>query len=43
MSGDLTVYNGGAKRHDGVPFQRRGDLIDPTPYLTRWSGNLPYE
>ncbi|HRI65718.1 MAG TPA: peptidoglycan-binding protein [Polyangium sp.] len=43
MSGDLTVYSGGAKRHDGVPYQRRGDLLDPTPYLRRWATQLPYE
>jgi len=42
-SGELTVRTGGAKRHDGVPFQRREDLMDPTSYLTRWAGNLPYE
>ena len=43
MSGDLTVYSGGAKRADGVPFQRRADLLDPTPYLNRWASNLPHE
>lgn len=43
MTGELTQRNGGAKRADGVPFQRRGDLMDPTPYLNRWSTNLPYE
>jgi len=42
-SGDLTVYTGGAHRADGVPYQRRADLMDPTSYLTRWAGNLPYE
>lgn len=42
-TGDLTVRHGGALRADGVPYQRRSDLMDPTPFLTRWSGNLPYE
>ncbi len=30
-----------AKRADGVSFQRRSDLIDPTTYLNKWSTNLP--
>jgi len=42
-SGPLTQRTGGAHYHDGRPFQRRSDLIDPTPYLTRWSGHLPHE
>lgn len=28
-------------RTDGVPFYRRKDLIDPTPYLNKWKANLP--
>jgi len=43
MSGDLTIYSGGATRADGVPYQRRADLMDPTSFLTRWASNLPYE
>jgi murein DD-endopeptidase MepM/ murein hydrolase activator NlpD len=42
-SGALTVRSGGAEREDGVPFQRRADLMDPTSYLKRWSSNLPHE
>lgn len=41
--GELTQRNGGALRADGVPYQRRSDLMDPTSYLNRWSTNLPYE
>lgn len=41
-SGPLTVKGANsAKRSDGVSFQRRKDLIDPTPYLNRWKNNLP--
>ncbi len=43
MSGPLTVLSGGKVREDGVPFLRRGDLMDPTPYLNRWAGNLPQD
>ncbi len=32
---------GGAKRRDGVPFYRRRDLVDPTPFLNEWKGSLP--
>ena len=43
-SGALTVKGAGsAKRNDGVPFQRRSDLIDPTPYLNQWKSTLPKE
>ncbi len=42
-SGALTQRSGGAKRSDGVPYQRRSDLMDPTPHLNRWAGNLPHE
>lgn len=43
-SGALTVRDEtSAKRHDGVPFQRRRDLLDPTPYVNRWRNNLPIE
>ncbi|HSN97250.1 MAG TPA: peptidoglycan-binding protein, partial [Candidatus Nanopelagicales bacterium] len=41
-SGGLTVKGeGSAKRSDGVPFQRRKDLMDPTPLLAQWRNNLP--
>lgn len=30
-----------AKRPDGVPFYRRRDLVDPTPFLNAWKSNLP--
>jgi murein DD-endopeptidase MepM/ murein hydrolase activator NlpD len=41
-SGPLTVEGSGSKRRaDGVPFNRRRDLIDPTPYLNQWSARLP--
>jgi murein DD-endopeptidase MepM/ murein hydrolase activator NlpD len=33
-SGPLTVKG-------KAPYMRRGDLLDPTPYLDRWSKNLP--
>jgi murein DD-endopeptidase MepM/ murein hydrolase activator NlpD len=40
--GPLTVYKGSATRKgDNVPFKRRKDLIDPTPYLNAWQKNLP--
>ena len=29
-----------AKRRDGVPFMRRADLIDPTPFLNDWKTRL---
>lgn len=32
-----------AKRADGVPFKRRADLLDPTPFLNAWKKNLPSE
>lgn len=41
-SGNLTdKTSSSAKRADGVSFQRRSDLIDPTPYLNSWQSNLP--
>lgn len=41
-SGSLTdKSSSSAKRADGVSYQRRSDLIDPTPYLNRWQSNLP--
>ncbi len=41
-SGRLTVAEDeSARRADGVPFLRRADLIDPTPYLDRWKLHLP--
>lgn len=41
-SGRLTVAeNESARRTDGVPFLRRADLIDPTPYLDKWKLHLP--
>ncbi len=38
-SGPLTVQSRdvSAKRADGVPFMRRTDLIDPTPFLNDWN------
>ncbi|WP_374479595.1 peptidoglycan DD-metalloendopeptidase family protein [Zoogloea sp.] len=40
--GRLTVAEDvSARRADGVPFLRRADLIDPTPYLDKWKQNLP--
>jgi murein DD-endopeptidase MepM/ murein hydrolase activator NlpD len=40
LTGKLTVRNGkGPKRR----FQRRDDLLDPTPYLDIWKQNLPTE
>lgn len=41
-SGRLTVSEDeSARRADGVPFLRRADLIDPTPYLDKWKLHLP--
>jgi peptidoglycan hydrolase-like protein with peptidoglycan-binding domain len=42
-TGALTVKHGGATRADGVPFQRRSDLMDPTHHLQTWSKNLPHD
>ena len=43
-SGALTVKGeASAKRSDGTPFQRRKDLMDPTPLLAQWRSNLPVE
>lgn len=43
-SGPLSVKGeGSAKRADGVSFQRRSDLMDPTPLLSQWRDNLPVE
>ena len=40
--GRLTVAeNESARRADGVPFLRRADLVDPTPYLDKWKLHLP--
>ena len=41
-SGPLTVRSAAtsARRADGVPFQRRADLIDPTPFLNDWKTRL---
>ncbi len=40
--GPLTVPVGQSKkRADGVPFLRRKDLLDPTPFLDKWSKQLP--
>lgn len=42
VSGALTRSGSSSKtRADGVPFQRRKDLIDPTPFLNHWKTNLP--
>jgi murein DD-endopeptidase MepM/ murein hydrolase activator NlpD len=41
-SGPLTVTgSASARRKDGVPYQRRRDLIDPTPMLAKWKKQLP--
>ena len=41
-SGNLTdKTSASAQRADGVSFQRRSDLIDPTPHLNNWQNNLP--
>jgi murein DD-endopeptidase MepM/ murein hydrolase activator NlpD len=41
-SGALTVRDASsAKRSDGVSYQRRRDLIDPTPLLNQWKNSLP--
>lgn len=41
-SGRLTVgEDESARRADGIPFLRRADLIDPTPYLDKWKLHLP--
>jgi murein DD-endopeptidase MepM/ murein hydrolase activator NlpD len=42
-SGPLTITDTARskKRSDGIPFMRRKDLIDPTPRLDQWQGQLP--
>lgn len=41
-AGSLSVKGaGGAKRADGVPFQRRSDLMNPAPHLNQWRNRLP--
>jgi murein DD-endopeptidase MepM/ murein hydrolase activator NlpD len=41
VNGQLTVDAAHSKkRADGVPFLRRIDLIDPTPYLNKWQYHL---
>jgi murein DD-endopeptidase MepM/ murein hydrolase activator NlpD len=42
-SGPLSVQSASQskKRADGVPFLRRMDLMNPTPYLNQWKNNLP--
>lgn len=41
-SGSLSLKSaeGSARRRDGVPFMRRADLIDPTPFLNDWKTRL---
>jgi len=41
-SGPLTVPSreASAKRADGVPYMRRSDLLDPTPFLNDWKTRL---
>jgi len=41
-SGPLTITDAARskKRSDGISFMRRKDLIDPTPRLNQWQGNL---
>ena len=42
-SGPLTQRNQAPSKKFGAntPFQRRKDLIDPTPFLDKWKTNLP--
>jgi murein DD-endopeptidase MepM/ murein hydrolase activator NlpD len=41
-SGPLTVpAEASARRADNVPFGRRRDLVDPTPFLNDWMARLP--
>jgi murein DD-endopeptidase MepM/ murein hydrolase activator NlpD len=42
-SGLLTITDAARskKRSDGISFMRRKDLIDPTPRLNQWRGQLP--
>ena len=41
-SGKLSVSGSASKIHsNGLPFNRRKDLLNPTSYLDRWSSNLP--
>lgn len=42
VSGNLSqrAVDSSAKRGDGVPFMRRADLIDPTPFLNDWKTRL---
>ncbi len=41
-SGDFTAFGQESReRADGVPFNRRQDLVDPTAYLSAWSARKP--
>lgn len=41
-SGPLTVDAAqSARRHDGLPYFRRRDLVDPSTFLGTWSSRLP--
>jgi murein DD-endopeptidase MepM/ murein hydrolase activator NlpD len=41
-TGPLTVKNNSTKRNaKGVPFMRRGDLMDPTKRLNEWKDKRP--
>jgi murein DD-endopeptidase MepM/ murein hydrolase activator NlpD len=42
-SGPLTITDAARskKTSDGISFMRRKDLIDPTPRLNQWQGQLP--
>ncbi|TLD71711.1 hypothetical protein FEM03_06115 [Phragmitibacter flavus] len=41
-SGPLSVgASVGARTAAGVPYLRRRDIIDPTPFLNQWKNNLP--
>ncbi|AKT42605.1 peptidoglycan-binding protein [Chondromyces crocatus] len=43
-SGALTVKGAAsAKSPAGLPYQRRKDLMDPTPLLAQWRKNLPVD
>jgi len=42
VAGSLTVKNNQTKRNaKGLPFWRRGDLMDPSANLNEWKNNLP--
>jgi murein DD-endopeptidase MepM/ murein hydrolase activator NlpD len=40
-TGPLSTSKDTARRKDKVPFKRRADLMDPTPFLNEWKKSLP--